>query len=206
MAPPHSDNGNLVSDFVGGGWNCRRFHLIAIRRYETWLVNALGRGGPRLPDPDAIAPFWAEATGWPVLGSDGVHVWLRDTAANGPLPRHPRQRQPQDHQTPRPPRRRPTSPTIRTPRSLGSSRWEPARSTSARMPGVERLTWNVLADPPEQRALLAQPALAAAFGDEPVGELDAAAEPELAVHPSEVRFDRLGSQEDLRGDLPRGRA
>jgi hypothetical protein len=36
------------------------------------------------PDPEAIAPFWAGATGWPVLGRDGVHVWLRDTAARGP--------------------------------------------------------------------------------------------------------------------------
>lgn len=36
------------------------------------------------PDPEAIAPFWAEATGWPVLGHDDVHVWLRDTSAAGP--------------------------------------------------------------------------------------------------------------------------
>lgn len=35
-------------------------------------------------DPDALAPFWADAAGWPVLGRDGVHVWLRDTAASGP--------------------------------------------------------------------------------------------------------------------------
>jgi len=36
------------------------------------------------PDPEAIAPFWAAATGWAILGRDGTHVWLRDTAANGP--------------------------------------------------------------------------------------------------------------------------
>lgn len=36
------------------------------------------------PDPDAVAPFWAAATGWPILGRDGTHVWLRDTAAAGP--------------------------------------------------------------------------------------------------------------------------
>lgn len=36
------------------------------------------------PDPDAIAPFWAGATGWPILGRDGTHVWLRDTTTNGP--------------------------------------------------------------------------------------------------------------------------
>ena len=36
------------------------------------------------PDPEAIAGFWAEATGWPVLGRDGVHVWLRDPSRRGP--------------------------------------------------------------------------------------------------------------------------
>jgi hypothetical protein len=36
------------------------------------------------PDPDAIAPFWAEAASWPILGRDGTHVWLRDLDANGP--------------------------------------------------------------------------------------------------------------------------
>lgn len=35
-------------------------------------------------DPEAIAPFWSAATGWPVLGQDGTHVWLRDTSAGGP--------------------------------------------------------------------------------------------------------------------------
>ena len=29
-------------------------------------------------DPEAIAPFWAAATGWPVLGRDDQGVWLRD--------------------------------------------------------------------------------------------------------------------------------
>jgi predicted enzyme related to lactoylglutathione lyase len=36
------------------------------------------------PDPEVIAPFWSTATGWPILGRDGTHVWLRDTTANGP--------------------------------------------------------------------------------------------------------------------------
>jgi predicted enzyme related to lactoylglutathione lyase len=36
------------------------------------------------PDPQAIAPFWSEAVGWPILGSDGTHVWLRDETARGP--------------------------------------------------------------------------------------------------------------------------
>lgn len=35
-------------------------------------------------DPAALAPFWAAATGWPVLGDDGTHVWLRDTGHRGP--------------------------------------------------------------------------------------------------------------------------
>jgi catechol 2,3-dioxygenase-like lactoylglutathione lyase family enzyme len=36
------------------------------------------------PDPEAIADFWSAATGWPVLGHDDVHVWLRDTRSGGP--------------------------------------------------------------------------------------------------------------------------
>jgi hypothetical protein len=36
------------------------------------------------PDPDAIATFWSAATGWPVLGHDDNHAWLRDLSANGP--------------------------------------------------------------------------------------------------------------------------
>lgn len=35
-------------------------------------------------DPEAIAPFWAAATGWPVLGQDDEGVWLRDVATGGP--------------------------------------------------------------------------------------------------------------------------
>jgi hypothetical protein len=35
-------------------------------------------------DPEAIAPFWAEATGWPVLGRDDEGVWLRDVSRGGP--------------------------------------------------------------------------------------------------------------------------
>ncbi len=35
-------------------------------------------------DPDAIAPFWAAATGWPTLGRDDQGVWLRDTTRGGP--------------------------------------------------------------------------------------------------------------------------
>ena len=35
-------------------------------------------------DPDAIAPFWSAATGWPVLGRDGTHVWLREPDERGP--------------------------------------------------------------------------------------------------------------------------
>ena len=34
--------------------------------------------------PEAIAPFWAAATGWPVLGRDDQGVWLRDDEAGGP--------------------------------------------------------------------------------------------------------------------------
>jgi hypothetical protein len=48
---------------------------------DLWPVAAVVLDSP---DPGAIAPFWAEATGWPVLGSDGVHVWLRDTSGGGP--------------------------------------------------------------------------------------------------------------------------
>jgi hypothetical protein len=36
------------------------------------------------PDPEAIAPFWSAATGWPVLGQDGTHVWLREPDKRGP--------------------------------------------------------------------------------------------------------------------------
>ena len=35
-------------------------------------------------DPEAIAPFWSAATGWPVLGRDDQGVWLRDNEAGGP--------------------------------------------------------------------------------------------------------------------------
>lgn len=35
-------------------------------------------------NPEAIAPFWAAATGWPALGQDDEGVWLRDTTAGGP--------------------------------------------------------------------------------------------------------------------------
>jgi len=35
-------------------------------------------------DPEAIAPFWSAATGWPALGQDDEGVWLRDTNARGP--------------------------------------------------------------------------------------------------------------------------
>ena len=35
-------------------------------------------------DPEAIAPFWAAATGWPVLGGDDQGVWLRDNRGGGP--------------------------------------------------------------------------------------------------------------------------
>jgi hypothetical protein len=35
-------------------------------------------------EPEAIAPFWAAATGWPALGHDDQGVWLRDTTRGGP--------------------------------------------------------------------------------------------------------------------------
>jgi predicted enzyme related to lactoylglutathione lyase len=35
-------------------------------------------------DPEAIAPFWSAATGWPVLDQDDEDVWLRDTSSGGP--------------------------------------------------------------------------------------------------------------------------
>jgi hypothetical protein len=35
-------------------------------------------------DPQSLASFWSAAAGWPVLGHDDIHVWLRDPAANGP--------------------------------------------------------------------------------------------------------------------------
>jgi predicted enzyme related to lactoylglutathione lyase len=35
-------------------------------------------------DPEAIAPFWSAATGWPILGQDDQGVWLRDITAGGP--------------------------------------------------------------------------------------------------------------------------
>ena len=34
--------------------------------------------------PEAIAPFWAAATGWPVVGQDDEGVWLRDVTTGGP--------------------------------------------------------------------------------------------------------------------------
>jgi hypothetical protein len=34
--------------------------------------------------PEAIAPFWSAATGWPALGQDDEGVWLRDTTAGSP--------------------------------------------------------------------------------------------------------------------------
>jgi catechol 2,3-dioxygenase-like lactoylglutathione lyase family enzyme len=36
------------------------------------------------PDPDAAALAWSSASGWPILGRDGTHVWLRDPASNAP--------------------------------------------------------------------------------------------------------------------------
>jgi predicted enzyme related to lactoylglutathione lyase len=35
-------------------------------------------------DPERINAFWAEATGWPVLGRDDEGVWLRDLGSGGP--------------------------------------------------------------------------------------------------------------------------
>jgi hypothetical protein len=35
-------------------------------------------------DPEAVAPLWAAATGWSILGRDDEGVWLRDPAARGP--------------------------------------------------------------------------------------------------------------------------
>ncbi len=35
-------------------------------------------------DPEAVAPFWSAATGWPALGRDDEGVWLRDVSAAGP--------------------------------------------------------------------------------------------------------------------------
>jgi hypothetical protein len=34
--------------------------------------------------PERISAFWAEATGWPVLGRDDEGVWLRDVGSGGP--------------------------------------------------------------------------------------------------------------------------
>jgi hypothetical protein len=36
------------------------------------------------PDPTAIAPFWSAASSWPILGSDGTHVWLKEPDKRGP--------------------------------------------------------------------------------------------------------------------------
>jgi len=47
-------------------------------------------------DPEAIASFWAAATGWPALGQDDQGVWLRDTTANGPYLDLHRVREPKD--------------------------------------------------------------------------------------------------------------
>lgn len=35
-------------------------------------------------DPEALAPLWSAATGWPVLGRDDDGVWLRNPDARGP--------------------------------------------------------------------------------------------------------------------------
>jgi len=35
-------------------------------------------------DPEAIAPFWADALDWPALGQDDEGMWLRDVTSNGP--------------------------------------------------------------------------------------------------------------------------
>jgi predicted enzyme related to lactoylglutathione lyase len=35
-------------------------------------------------DPERISTFWAEATGWPVLGRDDEGVWLREVRSGGP--------------------------------------------------------------------------------------------------------------------------
>lgn len=35
-------------------------------------------------DPEAVAPFWAAATGWPILGRDDEGVWLRDVDSDAP--------------------------------------------------------------------------------------------------------------------------
>jgi predicted enzyme related to lactoylglutathione lyase len=35
-------------------------------------------------DPESISAFWAEATGWRVLGRDDEGVWLRDVGSGGP--------------------------------------------------------------------------------------------------------------------------
>lgn len=99
---------------------------------DLWPVAAVVLDSP---DPEAIASFWAESTGWPILGRDGIHVWLRDTTANGPYLdiRH--------NDDPKATKLRvhldiaPTPTTTKPPPSTTSSTWAPTPSTSAKPPG-----------------------------------------------------------------------
>ena len=93
-------------------------------------------------DPEAIAPFWAAATGWPVLGRDAQGVWLRDNRGSGPYLDLHRVSEPQDshrvHLDVAP------SPTTATaPRLRVSALSAPSRATSAKA----SVRWTVLADP-----------------------------------------------------------
>jgi hypothetical protein len=83
-------------------------------------------------DPEMIAPFWAAATGWPVLGRDDQGVWLATTKLAAPTWTCTASASP----------RRPScgctwmshpSPTTTTaPRSHASARSAPSRATSAK--------------------------------------------------------------------------
>lgn len=111
-------------------------------------------------DPAAIAPFWADAAGWPVLGHDGTHVWLRDTTTNGPYldirrnddPKTTKLRvhldvapQPDDDQAADLAHLAHLVALGATPVDLGQSAWG------------DRLTWHILADPQNNELCVLSP-------------------------------------------------
>ena len=83
-------------------------------------------------DPEVIAPFWAAATGWPVLGRDDQGVWLRDDQGGGPYLDLHRVSEPKTAKLRVHLASHPSPTTTTAPRSHGSARSAPSRSTSAK--------------------------------------------------------------------------
>jgi Glyoxalase-like domain len=122
---------------------------------DLWPVAAIVLDSP---DPEAIAPFWSEATGWPILGRDGTHVWLRDETARGPYLdiRHnddPKLSKLRVHLDIAPGAGDDQGAELARLRSLGAHPVDIGQSARG-----DRLTWHVLADPQANEFCLLSPA------------------------------------------------